>query len=95
MTELPTSAPGFVAARPDQAAQIAPAPWEYQVPSGESQGSASFPPSFRALEAPLVRAGKGEAGRVSRPLPHTGIARSATGRATDVDDNKGAAFERP
>ena len=94
MTELPTSAPGFVTARPNQAAQIAPARWEYQVPSGESQGSATFSPSFRPLEAPLVRLVQAAPSRVSRPLPRTGIARSTTGRATDVDDNKGAPFVR-
>lgn len=93
MTEITTSAPGFMTAWPDQATQVAPL-WEYRVPGGESQGSATFPPSFRALDAPLVHVIAGAPGDSGRPLPRLGVARSTTGRATDVDNFKAAPFER-
>jgi hypothetical protein len=95
MSSVISSAPGFTSAHPAQASQMTVTRWEYQVPEGDTQGSATFPASFQALEAPLVRFEEAEATARSRPAPRLGIARSTYGRASDVDEDKGAPFRGP
>lgn len=91
MTSVKTSAPGFGAANPTHAAGVLAPEWEYELPSGEQQGTASFDDSFKALDALVVRSLRHD-WQSERPLPRLGIARSAGGRATDVDDRKGQPY---
>lgn len=88
MTDTLNSAPGFGAARPYQVAVVRK--YDYQVPVGEPQGTASFPASYRALDAPIVALLRGAAEAGRRRIPHLGVGTSTRGRATDVDDNKEA-----
>lgn len=93
MTSHQTSAPGFDAAQPTQAVGVLMPGWEYEFPTGEQQGIASFRAGFQALDAPLVRLERAEGGWMgSRRRPRLGIAQSSGGRATDVDNAKGAPY---
>lgn len=84
------SAPGFAGAMPNQAAGMLTGPeFRFQPPAHDS---ATFSSAFQALDSLIVRSMRDASLVASRPAPRLGIASSTEGRATDVDDDKGAPY---
>jgi hypothetical protein len=95
MTNQSMSAIGF--------ANLVPAPanalltgqpgWDVYTLPDSTESSVTFGTTFRSLDCPIVEVLRSERLPVSgRPIPRVGIASSKAGRATDVDEDKGAAF---
>lgn len=90
MTHRTDSAAGFAGALPNQAAGTLTGPeFRFQPPAHDS---ATFSSSFKALDSLVVRSMRDASMGSARPVPRLGIASSSRGRATDIDDDKGAPY---
>ena len=90
MTFTSVSAPGFAGAMPNQAPATLTGPaLLFQPPRNDS---ATFAPSFRALDSLVVRTMRDQSLGTTRPAPRLGVGTSSQGRATDIDEDKGAPY---